>query len=157
MENLSYEDKEEILSDVFFIIWKNKEKITTTVEAYAAGITRILVKEKLRKKKITCNIDELENVASTIDDLNENISKYFTNEAEGTTLQIIGTIPINDGIVLFEVMLIKLDYAFNTLNMNRITGKAFSEHPISLKFMEALKYKYEGTFRQSIFKNGKYK
>lgn len=73
MENLSYEDKEEILSDVFFIIWKNKEKITTTVEAYAAGITRILVKEKLRKKKITCSIDELENVVSTIDDLNENI------------------------------------------------------------------------------------
>ena len=31
------------------------------------------IRKKLRKKKITCNIDELENVVSTIDDLNENI------------------------------------------------------------------------------------
>ena len=39
----------------------------------------------------------------SLNDLNVNISKYFTNEAEGTTIQIIGTIPINDGIVLFAI------------------------------------------------------
>ena len=56
--NISYEDKEEILSDVFFVIWKNKDKIDSTVEAYASGITKILVKEKLRKRKILENIED---------------------------------------------------------------------------------------------------
>lgn len=69
---------------------------------------------------------------------------------------VIGDKDANDGIILFEVMLLRLDYVFNTLNLNRFTGMALSEHPISLKLLQALKYKQEGTFRQSIFKNGIY-
>lgn len=72
-DNLSYEDKEEILSDTFFILWKNKEKINTSVEAYVAGITRILVKEKLRKRKITYDISEYENIISDFDEVEEDI------------------------------------------------------------------------------------
>ena len=68
--NISYEDKEEILSDVFFVIWKNKDKIDSTVEAYASGITRILVKEKLRKRKILENIEDYENLVSEKNSLN---------------------------------------------------------------------------------------
>ena len=72
-DNLSYEDKEEILSDTFFILWKNKEKINTSVEAYIAGITRILVKEKLRKRKITYDISEYENIISDFGKVEEDI------------------------------------------------------------------------------------
>ena len=72
-DNLSYEDKEEILSDTFFILWKNKEKINTSVEAYVAGITRIFVKEKLRKRKITYDISEYENIISDFDEVEEDI------------------------------------------------------------------------------------
>lgn len=60
--NLSYEDKEEILSDVFFVLWKNKEQNITSLDAYIAGITRNLVREKLKKIKITYNISDYENI-----------------------------------------------------------------------------------------------
>lgn len=59
--NLSYEDKEEIITDTFFILWKNQNKLTTSVKAYLAGITKNLIKEKLNKKVITYDISDYEN------------------------------------------------------------------------------------------------
>ena len=46
---LSKEDKEEIISDVFFVLWKNKEKlnINKRLSPYIAGITRNIVREYL--------------------------------------------------------------------------------------------------------------
>ena len=73
MSNLNYEDKEEILSDAFFILWKNQYKITTSIEAYAASVTKILVKEKLRKRKITYDIEEYENIASDFEIIKDDI------------------------------------------------------------------------------------
>lgn len=61
-EKLGPEDKEEILTDVFFVLWKNRCKCTTAVNYYIAGITRNLIKEKLRKLNITYNIEDYENV-----------------------------------------------------------------------------------------------
>lgn len=77
--NLSYEDKEEIVSDVFFVLWKNKEENIISLNAYIAGITRNLVREKLKKIKITYNISDYENILedSNIDiysDERENIN-----------------------------------------------------------------------------------
>ena len=60
-EALMQEDKEEILLDVFFILWKNKNNIQNSLNSYIAGITRNLVKEKLKKKKITYDISDYEN------------------------------------------------------------------------------------------------
>lgn len=59
---LSHEDKEEILLDVFFILWKNKENTIISLNSYIAGITRNLVKEKLKKRKITYDISDYENI-----------------------------------------------------------------------------------------------
>lgn len=61
--NLSNEDKEEIISEVFFILWKNKHKldINKNLSSYIAGITRNLVKEYLRKIKIDVDISDYEN------------------------------------------------------------------------------------------------
>lgn len=59
---LSQEDKEEILLDTFFVLWKNKDKIII-LDSYIAGITRNLVKEKLKNKKITYDIADYENIA----------------------------------------------------------------------------------------------
>ncbi len=61
-DNLSYEDKEEILSDTFFILWKNRNNNILSLNSYIAGITKNLVKEKLKKKKITYNIVDYENL-----------------------------------------------------------------------------------------------
>lgn len=60
-DNLEFEDKEEILSDVFFVLWKNKRNIISSLDAYIAGVTRNLIKEKFRKKKITYDIADYEN------------------------------------------------------------------------------------------------
>lgn len=67
---LSLEDKEEILTDAFFILWKNQEKVTTTIKAYLVGVVNNLIKEKLKKNKITYAIDEYQN---SIDKLCNNI------------------------------------------------------------------------------------
>lgn len=60
-DNLSYEDKEEILSDTFFILWKNRYNCILSLDSYIAGIARNLVREKLRKTKVTYDISYYEN------------------------------------------------------------------------------------------------
>lgn len=61
---LSGEDIEEIVSDTFFILWKNKEKLDQEkqLSSYIAGITRNLVKEKARVININVDISNYENV-----------------------------------------------------------------------------------------------
>lgn len=73
-DKLNYEDKEEILADTFFILWKNQYKIQSSVESYVAGITRILVKERLRKRKVTYDLTEYEHIASNFE-ITEDISE----------------------------------------------------------------------------------
>ncbi len=81
--NLSNEDKEEIASEVFFILWKNKIKldINKHLSSYIAGITKNVVKEYLRKIKINFDISDYEDnlcsydKISSLDDNVEKISK----------------------------------------------------------------------------------
>lgn len=62
---VSFEDKEEIFSDTFFILWKNRNRlnINVSLNSYLAGITRNLIKEKYRKLKTVYDIDDFENVS----------------------------------------------------------------------------------------------
>lgn len=57
------EDKEEICSDVFFILWKNTYKldINKALSSYIAGITRNIVKDYLKNNKILYDISDYEN------------------------------------------------------------------------------------------------
>ena len=68
-ESLNNENKEEIASDVFFILWKNKEKLNINkyMSSYLAGITRNVVKEYLRKLKINLDISDFEDSLYIID------------------------------------------------------------------------------------------
>lgn len=61
--SLSFEDKEEIYADTFFLLWKNRNRlnINVSLNSYLAGITRNLIKEKYRKLKIVYNISDFEN------------------------------------------------------------------------------------------------
>lgn len=56
----SDEDIEEIVSDTFFIFWKNSEKLETdrVLKFYLAGITKNLIKEKSRMTKNILDIDD---------------------------------------------------------------------------------------------------
>lgn len=60
---ISFEDKEEIFSDTFFILWKNRNRlnINVSLNSYLAGITRNLIKEKYRKLKVFYDITNFEN------------------------------------------------------------------------------------------------
>lgn len=71
-ENLNNEDKEEIVSEVFFILWKNKNKldINKHLSSYIAGITRNVVKEYLRKVKVNFDISDYENSLYSYDKIN---------------------------------------------------------------------------------------
>ena len=62
--NLSSEDIEEIISDVFFIFWKNKKKFDTSkkLNLYLAGIAKNLIKSKYRKIHINRNIEDYESL-----------------------------------------------------------------------------------------------
>lgn len=64
------EDIEEIISDVFLAIWKNKEKLsdTTVVKSYLAGITKNVIKNKYRNIKINFSISDYEeSIVDTFD------------------------------------------------------------------------------------------
>ena len=78
--NLNDEDKEEIVSEVFFILWKNKNKLNVNkyLSSYIAGITRNVVKEYLRKVKINFDISDYENSLynyDKIDLLDDNVEE----------------------------------------------------------------------------------
>lgn len=62
-DKISFEDKEEIFSDTFFILWKNRNRlnINVSLNSYLAGITKNLIKEKYRKLKIVYDISDFEN------------------------------------------------------------------------------------------------
>ena len=70
-ESLNNDDKEEIASDVFFILWNNREKldINKNMSAYLAGITRNVVKGYLRKLRINLDISDYENSLYDFDNL----------------------------------------------------------------------------------------
>lgn len=61
---LSSEDIEEIVSDTFFILWKNAYKLEDEkcLSSYIAGITRNLVKEKSKVININFDISDYENI-----------------------------------------------------------------------------------------------
>ena len=71
---LSFEDKEEIFSDTFFILWKNRKRlnINVSLNSYLAGITRNLIKEKYRKLKNFYDISDFENDITTSINMYEN-------------------------------------------------------------------------------------
>lgn len=63
-EYLSDEDVEEIISDTFFILWKNTKKLEDDklLSSYIVGITKNLVKEKCRVINIDFDISNYENI-----------------------------------------------------------------------------------------------
>ena len=58
-QSLSYQDKEEILSDTFFLLWKNHKRIKTNLKGYLSVIARNVTYQRLREKNICIDIDKV--------------------------------------------------------------------------------------------------
>lgn len=97
-ENLEKEDKEEILQDTFFVLWKryNQNYQINNLDSYLAGIARNLVKEKLRKTKKNVNIDSIENLiefasVDTYEQERDSIEKIYSKikQLKNIDIQIV--------------------------------------------------------------------
>lgn len=55
---LNYQDKEEIMSDTFYLLWKNQNKIKTNIKSYLSTIARNCSYEYLRKNNIDFEYSE---------------------------------------------------------------------------------------------------
>lgn len=118
-DNLSYEDKEEILTDTFFVLWKNRNNKINYLDSYIAGIAKNLVKEKFKKFNITYNIEDYENNVKYFDEL-----EMFSEEREKLNNLEIGYKALNEG----ELELINMFY---------YSAKSIKEISIKLKMSEA--------------------
>lgn len=61
--NLTEEDKEEIILDTFFVLWKkyNENIKINFLDSYIAGVSRNLVKEKLKTLRYSIDIEQYQN------------------------------------------------------------------------------------------------
>ena len=114
MAILSDEDMEEIISDTFFILWKNKDKLDREklLSSYIAGIARNLVKEKARVIKINVDISNYENVlqdCQNIDVLCEQREKILIIESTVKSMK-------EDDIFIFNC------YYYSSMKMKEIAN-----------------------------------
>jgi len=81
--NLSEEDKEEIILDTFFILWKRYKEnyCIKSLSSYIAGIERNLVKEKFKKLQYNINIEQCENLIEY-----SNLDMYLQEREEINTI-----------------------------------------------------------------------
>ena len=114
-QNLTNEDIEEIISDAFFVIWKNESNldITTRVGPYLAGITRNLIKQKYRKSKINFDLEDYENVLTDNTDTYEIIEKQGRINAIEKSLYNLG----QEDIQIFKM------YYYSDLKIKDIAKK----------------------------------
>ena len=74
-------------------------------------------------------------------------------DAGGT---VIGDKEYQDGQAVFEALNIVLEYAFDQLNLNRISADCLPEHYLAPYSLGAFGFVKEGTKREALYKNGKY-
>lgn len=122
---LSNEDIEEIISDVFFILWKNKDKLKDSdkLNFYLVGIAKNLLKEKYRKQKENLNIDDYENYLSSNKTLDE---IYEENNSMMILQERLNLLNDNDRKIfrLFYYGNKKTKEIAKEMNMNEITVRS---------------------------------
>lgn len=72
------------------------------------------------------------------------------------TLVFAGEGNNRDGFSYLEAVLLKLKYAFETLQLHRIEAPCFENHPISIPMLLAFGFKKEAIMREYMYKNGNY-
>ena len=99
--NLSTEDAEEVVLDVFLALWKNTERldINQSMTAYIGGITKNLIKYKFRGLKISDNIDDYQEKISNFENVEEII---IENQRQKIILEELNKFKKEDKAVFIE-------------------------------------------------------
>ncbi len=84
-QKFTQEDIEEIISDTFFVLWKNVNKMNENdkISSYLSGVINNTIKKKKRKIKEHYNIEDYENVLQEqkkVEEIYENKNKIETME-----------------------------------------------------------------------------
>ncbi len=82
-QHLKEEDIEEIIVDTFLVVWKNRNKLEEDrcIKPYIAGITKKLIQEKTRKRKMYLYFTNYENETENIEQMD-----FIEEEREEITL-----------------------------------------------------------------------
>lgn len=121
---LQQEDIEEIISDTFLVLWKNRNRLEDDkkIKPYIAGITKKLIKEKSRKRKIYCNISDYENKIESINEID-----LINEEREEISLlkDIMKQLKVQDKKILelYYAQSMKIKEIANYLNVSEFTIK----------------------------------
>ena len=99
--NLSTEDAEEVVLDVFLALWKNTERldINQSMTAYIGGITKNLIKYKFRGLQISDNIDDYQEKISDFENVEEII---IENQRQKIILEELNKFKKEDKAVFVE-------------------------------------------------------
>lgn len=144
-----------------FYRWRNDEELMKM----AVGLSRKISREEIEKwvcSKIPHNPYEVFWAICTNNEKQQligyvSLSKiHYINSSAQFGGILIGNPDYQGGVAWIQVYQYVLQYVFENLGLNRLGGRAITEHPQTITMMKALYFEKEGVERQSVFKNGKY-
>ena len=144
---LTEEDVEEIISDVFLALWKNQEKldINKDLSSYLAGITKNLYNKKIRYRKSNMNIDDYQNSLFEVESTELKVEKA---EKENMIIMIVNNMEQEDKdiFVLYYYNSKSMKEIAKILNIkeNKIKSRLCRIRKKIKKILEKRGYSYNG-------------
>ena len=145
--NLSNEDIEEIVSDVFLAVWKNQSRldINKEISTYLVGIAKNLYNKKIRNKK---NIVNIENYKNNLFDTESIDIKIENTEKENLIFMLINNMKQEDKdiFILYYYNAKSIKDIANILNIteNKIKSRLFRIRRKIKRGLEKRGYSYNG-------------
>lgn len=121
---LSNEDIEEIILDVFLVIWNNREKLNEElpIKPYIIGITKNIVKNKCKKNKIIYPLEDYENIIEVTADIQEILEQQEKNKLIEKALKLMKDID-RDIFILFYYNSMTIKQIAKRLNISEVNTK----------------------------------
>lgn len=121
--SLNYQDKEDIVSDVFYLLWKHQDNIQSNLKSYIGTIARNCTYDKLKKIKPVSDYNEetlfeLEDSFIEILSMKEKINSLSKTEKELFNLYYV------DGYKIKEISkILKLNSNLIKVRLHRLRKK----------------------------------
>lgn len=157
---VAFRDFEE--KDIYFIYkCKNDEKLWNmtvggfrefSYEEAAKWVYGCMGEHDNYKFWAVCTNDEKRNIIGYVSIVK--ISRVNNSAQFGGIM--IGNSDYQGGVAWIQIYQFVLEYVFEKLKLNRLGGRAITEHPQTITMMEALLFQKEGVERQSVYQNGRY-